>query len=159
MILSMNPSPIASPIPSSRPAATPLQSALATQAGALTHVTDKLEFSFLAGENPSAQTLSQAISALHSVTDALNSLYETAGNTQLDLDSLNRRLKWAQVSAEKHHNGDIAACERANAATERAEAFRAVLLRLVDSPDLHLENMEPRTYAAIEDAKDLLYPN
>lgn len=97
-------------------------------------------------------TIQSEIDAIHSTIDALNTLYDTAGNTQLDLDSLNRRLRLTQAAAEKHHAGNIAACGR-------EEKLREVLLRLVHSPDLSLENMEPSTYAAIYDAKQLLYPN
>lgn len=154
------PSPIAPPIPLSRPAVTPLQSALAAQIGALTHLVDGMErFCHADRGSPAAFFVGANIAALHPVIDRLNELYAAGLNTQLDLDSLNRRLKWAQFNAEKHHNGNIAACERESAAIERAEAFRAVLLRLVDSPDLRLTNMDPKTLAAIDEAKRLLYPD
>jgi len=143
--MNSSPSPIASLIPA-RSAITPLQAALAAQICALTHTVDRLE------QMGYGDTIQSEIDAIHSTIDALNTLYDTAGSTQLDLDSLNRRLRLTQAAAEKHHTGNIAACGR-------EEKLREVLLRLVHSPDLSLENMEPSTYAAIYDAKQLLYPN
>ena len=129
----------------------PVRAALAAQIGSLTHAVDKLEqFSgFAAGI--SAPDEEEIIATLHSTIDALNALYADLEKVQLDFDSLNRRLKWAQASAEKHHNGNIAACER-------EAKLRVVLESLVHSPDLNLENMDDETYKSIDEAKRLLYP-
>lgn len=49
--------------------------------------------------------------------------------------------------------------ESETASEDAAPALRAALDRLVHCPDLNLDNMDDRTYAAIEAAKDLLYPS
>lgn len=137
----MNPSPITSPT----------QTALAAQIGILTHSVDRMEQ--LLNVLPSYRAdLQEVASSIHSSIDALNALYDTAGNTQLDLDSLNRRLRITQAAAEKHHNGNIAACGR-------EEKLREVLSRLLYSPDLSFENMDDETYKSIDEAKRLLYPD
>lgn len=145
-----SPSPIASLVPV-RSTVTLLQAALAAQIGALTHSADRLEQ--LLPLIPSyGDSIQNEIDVIHSAIDGLNTLYGTAGSTQLDLDSLTRRLRVTRAAAEKHHTGNIAACGR-------EEKLREVLLRLVHSPDLSLENMEPETLAAIDEAKRLLYPD
>lgn len=68
----MNPSPITSPIPSSRPAASPFQAALAAQIGVLTHTVDRLE------QMGHGDTIQSEIDTIHSVIDGLNALYEAA---------------------------------------------------------------------------------
>lgn len=146
------PSPIASPIPSSRPAATPFQSALAAQIGALTHLVDGMErFQSVAVPRSTVDYLEGIIEKIHSTIDALNTLYDTAGSTQLDLDSLTRRLKWAQHSAEKHHNGNIAACER-------EVKVRDALAAILDCAELNQDEIEPETRATINAATRVLCP-
>jgi DNA repair ATPase RecN len=142
----MNPSHVTPPH-------SPIQqrAALSFQIGALTHSVDRME-QILNVLPTYRQSLQDEIGVLHSITDGLNALYVSLEKAQANIDSLNRRLKWARDSAEKHHNGDIAACER-------AEKLWKVLQRLLDSPDLNLENMDDETYKSIDAAKRLLYPN
>lgn len=153
-----SPSPIASPIPA-RSTVTPLQVALAAQIEVLTHLVDRMEqlethmmdvysgtICDVAGAN------NTFIKTVHSTIDALNALYDTAGNAQLDLDSLNRRLKWAQHSAEKHHNGNIAACER-------EAKVRDALTAILDCAELNQDEIEPETRATINAATRALVGN
>lgn len=142
-----SPSPIASPIPA-RTTASPFQAALAAQIEALTHSVDRLE-QLLPLVSVYQDSIQREIDTIHSTIDALNALYDTAGNIQLDTDSLTRRLRVNQQAAEKHHEGNRAACEREN-------ELRAVLENLLNCPDLNLQWLEPETEAAIEAARSAL---
>lgn len=137
------------------PAQTTARAALAAQIGALTHVTDRLEQ--LAIVVPVYHdSVQREISGLHSIIDALNTLYDLQGSIDRivtdEMASLDRRLRVNQQSAQKHHNGNIAACER-------ADKLRAALSELLDAPDLNLGNLEDETISAMNAAKRLLYPD
>jgi ABC-type hemin transport system substrate-binding protein len=143
--------PIASPIPSGHPVANPLFATLANQICDLTHVVDKLERSEVT-VMVYPLTIQSEIDTLHSIIDALNVLYTSLEKAQSDINSLERRLKWAQYSAEKHHNGNIAACER-------EVKVRDALVSLLGCAELNQDEMEIKTRDTIDTATRALVGN
>ena len=127
------------------------KAALANQICDLTHSVDRLEQ--LAVVVPVYHdSVQKEIDVIHRAIAGLNALYTSLEKAQLDFDSLNRRLKWAQASAEKHHSGNIAACER-------EVKVRDALANLLDCAELNQDDMEDETRVTIDVATRVLVGN